>query len=287
MAEGRCLCGAVRYTVEGPYVRMLNCHCSMCRKHHGSAFATFVTAPLSQFQWASGEANVAHYQSSPHDGRAFCKVCGSVAPIASPEHGVVSLPAGNLDGELGIEPQGHIFAGSRAPWYAITDSLPQYDTYPPEEFAAAAVPTERPALDTPPRGVVRGSCLCGDVAFELRGKPLRMTHCHCSRCRRGRSAAHATNLVYPLDAFTWVRGESQLAVFRLPDARYFGTAFCLRCGSDVARALTESQVVVVPAGSLDDDPGVRPEQHIFTGSKASWFRITDSLPQFVEGLPPR
>ena len=65
-----------------------------------------------------------------------------------------------------------------------------------------AVPTERPALDPPPPGVVRGSCLCGDVAFELRGKPLRMTNCHCSRCRRGRSAAHATNLVYPLDAFT-------------------------------------------------------------------------------------
>ena len=50
MAEGRCLCGAVRYTVEGPYVRMLNCHCSMCRKHHGSAFATFVTAPLAAVQ---------------------------------------------------------------------------------------------------------------------------------------------------------------------------------------------------------------------------------------------
>jgi hypothetical protein len=77
----------------------------------------------------------------------------------------------------------------------------------------------------------------------------------------------ATNLVYPLDAFSWVRGESQVADFPLPDARYFATAFCRRCGSDVARVSTERQLVVVPAGSLDDDPGARPEQHIFTGSK--------------------
>ena len=157
-----------------------------------------------------------------------------MAPIAAPELGLVSLPAGNLDGELGLEPQGHIFAGSRAPWYTITDALPQYDTYPPR-IRRARWPTERPALDPPSPGVVRGSCLCGDVAFELRGTPLRMTNCHCSRCRRGRSAAHATNLVYPLDAFSWVRGESQVADFQLPDARYFGTAFCRRCGSDVAR----------------------------------------------------
>ena len=284
MVEGRCLCGAVRYTVEGPYMRMLHCHCSMCRKHHGSAFATFVTVPSSQFKWVSGEVNVATYQPSPEGARAFCRVCGSVAPTAAPELGIVFLPAGNLDGELGIEPQGHMFVGSKAPWYTLTDDLPQHEMYPPEFVGAVA--TERPVLDPPSPGVARGSCLCGDVAFELRGTPLRMTNCHCSRCRRGRSAAHATNLVYPLDAFSWVRGESQVADFPLPDARYFATAFCRRCGSDVARVSTERQLVVVPAGSLDDDPGARPEQHIFTGSKAPWFRITDSLPQRVEGPPP-
>jgi len=146
-------------------MRMLHCHCSMCRKHHGSAFATFVTVPSSQFKWVSGEVNVANYQPSPEGARAFCRVCGSVAPTAAPELGLVFLPAGNLDGELGIEPQGHMFVGSKAPWYTITDDLPQHDEYPPEFVGAVA--TERPALDPPSPGIVRGSCLCGDVAFAL------------------------------------------------------------------------------------------------------------------------
>jgi hypothetical protein len=285
MAEGRCLCGAVRYSVEGPYGGMLNCHCSMCRKHHGSAFATFVTAPLAQFKWVSGEVNVANYESSPGGGRAFCKVCGSIAPAAAPEHGIVFLPAGNLEGELGITPQAHIFVGSKAPWYTITDSIPQHDAYPPD--FEVAVPIERPALEPAPAGVVRGSCLCGDVAFELSGKPQRMVNCHCSRCRRGRSAAHATNAAWPLDAFRWVRGETQVADFKLPDARYFATAFCRRCGSGVPRTSTDLGVVIVPAGSLDDDPGARASEHIHVGSKASWYEISDSLPQHEASAPRR
>jgi hypothetical protein len=285
MAEGRCLCGAVRYTVEGPYGGMMNCHCSMCRKHHGSAFATFVTAPTAQFKWVSGEVNVATYESSPGGGRAFCKVCGSIAPAVAPEHGIVFLPAGNLEGELGITPQAHIFAGSKAPWYTITDEIPQHDSYPPE--FEGAIPVERPALEPSTPGVVRGSCLCGDVAFELRAPPLRTAHCHCSRCRRARSAAHATNGFYALDAFTWVRGESQVADFQLPDARYFGTAFCRRCGSDVPRTSLERKVVVVPWGSLDDDPGARAGQHIYVGSKAPWYEITDDGTQYDESPPQR
>jgi hypothetical protein len=283
MAEGRCLCGAVRYTVEGPYDGMLNCHCSMCRKHHGSAFATFVTAPLERFKWVSGEANVATYESSPGGGRAFCKVCGAIAPASAPEHGIVFIAAGNLDGELGITPQGHMFAGSKAPWHAITDELPAHEAYPPG--FEGAKPIERPALPVQEPGVVRGSCLCGDVAFELRGQAIRMQNCHCSRCRRGRSSAHATNLFYPLAAFSWVRGESQVADYKVPDARFFAVAFCRRCGSDVARPSVERQLVVVPAGCLDDDPGVRPSRHVFVGSKAAWFEITDALPQFADAPP--
>jgi hypothetical protein len=282
MAEGRCLCGALHYSVTGPYSGMIHCHCSMCRKHHGAAFATFVTAPLENFSWISGEVNAATYQSSEHGSRAFCRVCGSVAPVAMPELGIVFVPAGNLDGELGIAPQAHMFTGSKAPWYTITDTLPQHAEYPPE-FAGA--PTPRPTLEPAPPGVVRGSCLCGDVAFEVRGEPLRMYNCHCSRCRRGRSAAHASNIFYPEDSFTWVRGESQVADFQLPEAQYFGTAFCRRCGSDVPRPSPQRKLVTIPAGCLDDDPGMRPLADIHVASKASWFEITDALPRFDAGPP--
>jgi hypothetical protein len=255
----------------------------MCRKHHGTAFGTFLTAPIDQFKWTSGEANVAIYESSPGGSRAFCKVCGSVAPAAAPEHGIVFIPAGNLDGELGMTPQMHIFVGSKAPWYPLTDGLPAHDAFPPE--FGDAKPVERRPLPPAQPGVVRGGCLCGDVAFEIRSKPIRMQSCHCSRCRRGRSAAHATNIFYPLAGFSWIRGESQVADFKVPDAQYFAVAFCRRCGSEVARPSTERQLVVVPAGSLDDDPGVRVSRHVFVGSKASWFEITDDLPQFAEAPP--
>src|SRR5262245_60337519 len=62
--QGSCLCGAVTYQASGPFNMMIHCHCSMCRKHHGSAFATFVGAPLMGFKWLSGEDNILAYASS-------------------------------------------------------------------------------------------------------------------------------------------------------------------------------------------------------------------------------
>jgi hypothetical protein len=181
-----------------------------------------------------------------------------------------------------VTPQLHIFVGSRAPWHEISDELPRSEEYPPG-FDASAV--QRPSV-TPRAGIVEGSCLCGDVGYEIRGEPLFMWNCHCSRCRLGRSAAHASNVFYPLEAFRWTRGETQVVEFALPEARYFGTAFCRSCGSGLPRASAGRSVVVVPAGSLDVDPGIRPWGHIYTGSKASWFEITGELPKYDEGPPP-
>jgi hypothetical protein len=109
-----------------------------------------------------------------------------------------------------------------------------------------------------------------------------MLNCHCSRCRRARSAAHTTNIFVPLDKFRFRRGEELVRDFHLPGARYFGVAFCSLCGGDVPRKSIERKVAVIPAGTLDSDPGVRPSAHIFVGSKAVWFEITDDLPQFRE-----
>ncbi len=151
MAEGRCLCGALRYEADPPFQFMVNCHCSMCRKHHGSAFATFIAVPPAAFRWVSGEANVGVYQSSENAARAFCRVCGSVAPHLLPSVGQIIIPAGNLDGDLGVTPQLHIFAGSRAPWYEITDTLPRSEEYPPG-FDAMAVDRPRVTATRRSRG---------------------------------------------------------------------------------------------------------------------------------------
>lgn len=281
MTEGACLCGTVRYEIDGPFSWMAHCHCSMCRKHHGSLFATFVGAASDRFRWVAGEEALTTYASSSDGRRSFCSVCGSVAPIVLPQFELAIAPAGNLRGDLGLKPDSHIFVGSKAPWYTITDDLPQHEKYPPG-FPAPEV--TRPIVESK-EGFVLGSCLCGDVAFEIEGTPSRVMNCHCSRCRRARSAAHTTNVFYKAEQFRWTRGEDQVADYRLPGARFFATAFCERCGGELPRVSPERGVVVVPAGSLDSDPGMQPLAHIFVGSKAVWFDITDRLPQFAE-MPP-
>jgi len=110
--------------------------------------------------------------------------------------------------------------------------------------------------------------------------------CHCSRCRQSRSAAHGANVFYDATGFHWARGAELVEEFPLPGAQYFTTAFCRDCGSELPRVSVERNIVVVPAGSLDSEPAITPAAHIFVGSKAPWFDITDELPQFAE-MPPR
>ena len=283
MAKGRCLCGALNYELDGPFAAMMHCHCSMCRKQHGTAFATFVAAPIAGFRWISGEDRLVRYQASAHaPARTFCSVCGSAGPATMPEHGIAVAPAASFDGELGIKPQSHIFVGSMAPWDAITDTLPQHDAYPPG-FGAESV--TRPAV-TPREGITEGSCLCGDIGYEATGAPMRMMYCHCSRCRLGRAAAHAANVFFKLDQFRWVRGAAKVTEYKVPDAKFHAVAFCARCGAKVPRPSPERSIVVVPAGSLDTDPGVRAQAHIFTADKAPWFDITGTTPQFAAMPPP-
>jgi hypothetical protein len=196
-------------------------------------------------------------------------------------------PAGILDGAPDIHPEMHIFAASRAPWYSFTDELPRHDGYPPD-MTPPEVPVLKQALpgrDPPKAGVTRGSCLCGSVTYVFEKAPRRMLNCHCSRCRKARSAAYTTNLFVNIADFRFTSGADQVQDFPLPGAKYFGVAFCRECGSDVPRTSMARGGVVIPAGGLDDDPGMGPTAHIFTGSKASWFEITDRLPRYPE-LPP-
>ena len=84
----------------------------------------------------------------------------------------------------------------------------------------------------------------------------------------------------------FTRGAERLTLYKLPDARYFAQAFCRDCGGKLPRLDRERKLAVVPMGSLDDDPGVRPSAHIFVASKAPWYEIPDDLPRHAEGLPP-
>ncbi len=282
MITGSCFCGTVRYEVSGPFNTMMSCHCSMCRKHHGSGFATYVAAPLSAFRWTSGEDALRRYKSSERGTRTSCRTCGSPVPELLPAYSLALLPAGPLEGDLGIKPQAHMFVGSKAPWYTITDNLPQYAEAPPEMGMTAV---ERPTVQ-PRAGITEGSCLCGAVRYEAEGQPMFMQSCHCQRCRRARGAAHGTNLFFKLDQFRWISGQDRVSEYKLPEARFHTVAFCNQCGSAVPKASVERGIAILPAGALDTDPPMRPQRHIFTNYKADWFEITDSTPQFPEAPPP-
>jgi len=282
MTTGRCLCGAVRYEIDGPFTFMVNCHCSMCRKEHGAQFVTFAAAPLSGFRWITGEDNLTEYASSPGGKRSFCKTCGSAGPMLATEMNMVIAPAGNLDGDPGTRPQMHIFTGSSAPGYQITDALPQHEEYPPGWGGKGQA---RPPVQVKP-GVTAGSCLCGAIAWEADGPPAMMMNCHCSRCRLARGAAHATNAFYRLEQFRWIRGEDRTDQYKVADAKFFTQAFCRTCGCPAPRVLGHFKRVMVAIGTADTDPGMQPTAHIFVGSKAPWYEITDAIPQFEE-MPPR
>jgi hypothetical protein len=129
---GGCLCGAVRYEITGPLLDAGNCHCSMCRKGHGAAFATYANLNPAEFQWTRGEEFVSHYESSANATRIFCSVCGSTLG-ASTAGKIDSVTLGTVEGNPGIVPRSHIFVGSKAPWHDISDALPQFEGWPPGE----------------------------------------------------------------------------------------------------------------------------------------------------------
>jgi hypothetical protein len=280
--NGACVCGAVKWSYDAAPTQMFHCHCTMCRKHHGTLFATDVAGPLATFRWREGTEKISTWSPAGSGPRGFCSDCGSKVPNVDLTAQRVYMPAGALEGELGIRPQMHLFVRSRAPGYVIADGLPQHATFPPE-WGGQALPT--PPCETRP-GVVSGSCSCGDVRFEMNGRPFRMHHCHCKRCQHARGGAHATNVIYDIEALEFTNGEELVVGFKLPEAQFFGTAFCRNCGGALPRRSPERGAAVVPFGALDSDPEIHPLAHQFVASKASWYDIHDGVPQFAGAPPP-
>jgi hypothetical protein len=255
----------------------------MCRKAHGAPFATYLTTPASHFHFVSGETARTRYRSSSVGlTRAFCPRCGSVVPNVDTHLGLVYIPAGCLDDDPGVRPSAHIFVRSKAPWFPITDDLPRYDAYPAESGLPEVEP---PPLPAPAEGALRGSCLCGKVVFHVT-EPFKVVHhCHCSRCRKARAAAHTTNGFTSANGIRFIKGEDHIDTYKVPDAKYFTHVFCRTCGSGMPRVNRERGIAAIPLGALDDDPGRGADDHIFVAYKASWYEITDDIVRYDEGPP--
>lgn len=133
MIKGRCLCEQVQYEIDGELGPVFNCHCSKCRRWHGAAFRTRASIGKAQFRLKSGKAYLSSYKSSDNVTKYFCKQCGSPLHSSYADNpDILGIALGGLEGVTSI-PEGHIFVGSKASWYDIADTLPQYATWPGDE----------------------------------------------------------------------------------------------------------------------------------------------------------
>ena len=131
MLAGSCLCGAVRYEITGPLTGALNCHCSMCRKAHGAAYRSRARVKSRDFRWLQGEELLTWYESSPGTHRGFCSACGAkLLSRFDYDPSAYGLPLGALDGDPGVKPRRHVFVAYKAPWFEISDDLPQHAELP-------------------------------------------------------------------------------------------------------------------------------------------------------------
>ena len=134
MIKGRCECAKVQYEVEGELVDYCHCHCSICRKLHGAAFATWGGVVRDEFTYTSGESELKKYAFSENADSIFCGACGSrILVDFKPEADMLYITMGTVVGDVKCPPGFHQFVGSKAPWFEICDDLPQYEDWPEEE----------------------------------------------------------------------------------------------------------------------------------------------------------
>ncbi|MFT6791200.1 MAG: hypothetical protein ACJA04_000400 [Cellvibrionaceae bacterium] len=134
--------------------------------------------------------------------------------------------------------------------------------------------------------LAEGSCLCGKVSYQITDSLNIFQYCYCSRCQKFTGSAHASNLLVAPESFAWLSGTEWIGRYEHPDAKHFATCFCKNCGSSMPWLSKRGRSVIIPAGTLDTDPMVRPKWNIFCHSKASWYVAPVELPSYAE-LPSK
>ena len=127
--------------------------------------------------------------------------------------------------------------------------------------------------------VLRGECECRATRYEVRDEFVYAANCHCSRCRAGTGTAFKAFAGIERKKLTVTDGADNLLVWGDDMGNH---TRCGTCGSLLFSVVRDGEYVHVAMGSLQDDPTIRPAGHIFVGSKAPWFEITDELPQADE-----
>lgn len=132
--------------------------------------------------------------------------------------------------------------------------------------------------------MVKGSCHCGAVKYEVGGKLLKFAYCHCPDCQKFTGSAFNPALIAESDGFVVTQGEDNLVAHESSPGKL--RHFCKTCGCHLfGTSKNREGMVIVLAGTLDTDPGMKPQCHIWVSKKPAWHEIGDSLPQFPEWPP--
>lgn len=130
---------------------------------------------------------------------------------------------------------------------------------------------------------IQGGCYCGAVRYESTGMVLKFINCHCPDCRKLSGASFASIIAVEVSGFKLVSGEDHLIDFESSPGKH--RCFCRTCGSHViAKFDAKPEMLLIRAGSVDGDPDVRPDAHIWVNHKAPWYDILDDIPQHDKGL---
>ncbi|HEY9142712.1 MAG TPA: GFA family protein [Arenimonas sp.] len=126
---GSCLCGSVRFVIEGSFDHFYLCHCSHCRKDSGSSNSANLFSSNAKLTWLGGQDRVATYRlPDTRHARSFCATCGSALPFSSTD--LLVVPAGSLDTDIAMAPDGHIFTSRRARWDHDLEAAPSHPLFP-------------------------------------------------------------------------------------------------------------------------------------------------------------
>ena len=130
--------------------------------------------------------------------------------------------------------------------------------------------------------MIKGSCCCGAVKFELVAEPSMLGTCHCSRCRN--LGASAIVFVKKQD-LVWVQGKEHVALYQPSPPYKYGRCFCRNCGTSLGEILSDENSFPIAANALDTEFSVKNTFHEFVSEKPSWYEICDDAEQF-DGHPP-
>lgn len=133
--------------------------------------------------------------------------------------------------------------------------------------------------------IFKGSCLCGQIKFQVSGFSQQAAHCHCSMCRKFHGAAFGT--LVQVTHLRWLSGESLLVDYVAPNRTT--RTFCKHCGSSLGFRIAgeASQDMEIAIATFDNEIPIKIDAHIYTDNKVCWYEVSDDLPQYREGRSPR